>query len=225
MCLFAKMKVACPACGSEAEVNVVGSINADRRPDLRQKILNGDFQAVTCAECGAQFRLPPSFTYIDFGRNQWILAHPAFERHDWREFEQIARDIFNTAHGPHAPVIAQELGREITPKITFGWPALCEKLVCAEQNLDDVTLELVKLAVLRNVPNPPFSDTAELRLRAVEDDTLLFGWIEDESELSVTSLRVPRAVYDGLAGSSAWDPIRAELGSHIFADIACLLVA
>jgi hypothetical protein len=192
---------------------------------LRQQILDGDFQAVTCASCDVQFRLPPSFTYIDFKRIQWILAHPAFERHDWRAFEQVARDIFNTAHGPDAPETARELGREMSPKITFGWPALREKLVCAEQGLDDVTLELVKLAVIRRVPNPPFSDTAELRLRAVEEDTLLFGWIADESELSVTSLRVPRAMFDAVAGNSTWHSVRSELESHTLVDVACLLVA
>lgn len=35
----------CPACGAELEAETVASVNADRRPDLRDAILDGIFSA------------------------------------------------------------------------------------------------------------------------------------------------------------------------------------
>ena len=45
MSLFNPAAAQCPNCGTAQDVQLVGSINADRRPDLRQQILDRTFQA------------------------------------------------------------------------------------------------------------------------------------------------------------------------------------
>jgi hypothetical protein len=225
MSLFTTVRAICPECDTARDIEVVASLNADRRPDLRQQILDGTFQSLACAACGGQFRIPPSFTYIDFAREQWILAHPASELADWPEFDAQARSIFASAYGPGAPETAREIGRGITARITFGWPALREKLVCTELGLDDVTLELLKLALLRQVQNAPFADTSEMRLFTADDGDLVFGWLLDDSEQNSTSLHVPRAAYDAItADNASWAPLRDELRHHLLVDVASLLV-
>ena len=77
-CRFSKAwKSSCPACSQFVEFEAVYSVNADRRPDLRDEILAGTFQKEACPKCGESFRLTPELTYLDEERGQWIAAFPA----------------------------------------------------------------------------------------------------------------------------------------------------
>ncbi len=110
MSLFNQATVTCPHCAAQFDVAVVASINADRRPDLRQAILDGTFQAQTCDACGTVFRLPPNVSYVDVERGQWIMAYPADELENWAVLETHATEIFDAAYGPAAPAAAREIG-------------------------------------------------------------------------------------------------------------------
>jgi hypothetical protein len=224
MSLFTPVNAQCPACGTENELQVVGSVNADRRPDLRRQILDRTFQAATCTHCATKFRLPPLFTYVDFERNQWIQAHPSDEVAAWEEHEKDAQEIFDAVYGADAPEAAQEIGQAMNRRLTFGWPAVTEKLLCGELGLDDVTLELLKIAVLRSVPRPPLADGAELRLERAEDGKLVLSWMISATEARLNSLRIPRDVYDDIAGDAAWAELRHELTGHMFVDMNRLLI-
>ena len=67
MSLFREIKVHCPSCHEAVILDAVHSVNADRRPDLRDEILAGDFQRCQCNACQQPFRLDPSLTYLDVG--------------------------------------------------------------------------------------------------------------------------------------------------------------
>ncbi len=225
MSIFNRASAPCPACGTVKTLDVVASVNADRRPDLRDAILAGTFQAETCESCGAVFKFPPQMTYIDHGRNQWILALPARKVIHWPAAEAAAGTAFDTSFGSAAPKIAQELGRTLTRRVVFGWPALREKLRCQDAGLDDLCLELLKCAVLANVDGSPFTDDLELRLLAVEADALTLAWLDRTTELPTQSLRVPRALYDDIvADADGWRILRARFEGHPFVDIARAVV-
>jgi hypothetical protein len=215
----------CPQCGTENTIAVVSSLNADRRPDLRQAVLDGTFQSAKCGKCDEAFRVQPNFSYIDSARRQWILAHPADQVERWRELEDRAREVFDTGYGAGAPRIARDLGATMTARITFGWPALREKLVAAEAGIADTDLELLKLALLRQVPNPPLADQTELRLDRAEDDVLVLAWLDRDTEAVQRSLRVPRATLAEIAEDPAgWAAPRAELTDALFVDLDRMLV-
>lgn len=225
MSIFNGASAPCPVCDTVKTLDVVASVNADRRPDLRDEILAGTFQGVTCDACGAAFKFPPQMTYIDVGRGQWIMALPPSRLTVWPEAEAAARTVFATSFGDAAPKIARSIGARLAARVTFGWPALQEKLRCRDAGLDDVTLELVKTAILANVDGSPIADDLELRLLAVEDDTLVFAWLSMTTEASVNSLRVPRSVYDEIAAApDDWAEIRGQLDGRAFVDIARFLV-
>jgi len=225
MSLFNQATVTCPHCATQFEVDQVASINADRRPDLRREILDGVFQAQTCAHCGTVFRLPPSFSYLDVGHGQWIMAYPADELVNWPVLEAHAEEIFDTAYGAGAPAAARDIGAGLVPRITFGWPAIREKLLCPELALDDVTLELLKAAVMRTVQKPPFADSTELRLLGAADGGLTLAWLDSNTEATLASLRVPRDIYGDIEGDvAAWAGMRERLAGHGFADLNRLLV-
>jgi hypothetical protein len=225
MSLFETIQVACPQCQTEVSFGAVHSVNADRRPDFRQAILKGTFQRETCGQCGHAFRLEPQMTYLDIGRKQFILVRPAEAVGEWDALEDVARVLHAEMFGERAADEARELGRDLVVRVVFGWAALREKLLCAELGLDDVTLELVKLALLRSLDEVPLTDSTELRLAAVEGDELVFGWISATTEAAVETVRVPKSLYDEIrAAPQAWQTARDELASGAYVDLARLLV-
>src|SRR5579863_5352490 len=136
MSIFNRYSAQCPQCDAAVHVNLVASVNADRRPDLREQILHHQFQARVCDACGTEFRLPPRFTYQHFGQKLWVLVHPRTDLEHWQQLEAETAEVFATNYGADSPPMARQIGREISPRVVFGWPALREKLVAREAGLD-----------------------------------------------------------------------------------------
>src|SRR5690348_16409270 len=126
MSLFVNAHATCKQCGKETDVRLAASVNAARRPDLRQEILDGTFQAETCPACGARLRLPVHLSYLDIDRGQWILAESIDLLPQWRDVEAEAHDVFERSYGSGAPTIAQEFGAGLRPRLVLGWAALRE---------------------------------------------------------------------------------------------------
>ena len=215
----------CPACGEPFEASLAHSVNADRRPDLRDAILDGSFQVITCTHCNEQARIQPEMTYLDVGRDQWILTRAVDKIADWEDLEQQARQLYGQSFGKDAPGIVQALGARLQVRICFGWAALREKLLCAAWQLDDVILELVKLALIRTGPNLPLADDTELRLTDRSDSELVFVWMNAADETVVQQLTVPKELYDEIHEHRAdWEQPAAELSAGPFVDIHRMLV-
>jgi hypothetical protein len=226
MSLFRTFSVSCPSCGAAVEFSVVNSVNADRRPDLRDAILDGSFQRQNCPNCNDSFRVEPEFNYLDVGRNQWIAAFPLSKLGEWQQWEDHARVVFDKAFGAHASGPAQSIGADLKTRLTFGWAALREKLVAAEQGLDDVTLELCKIAMIRGLEDQPLANHTELRLYGFEEGDFVMGWIVATSEFPVDMMRVPRSLYDEIAADAeGWQELRNELSTGMFVDAQRLMIA
>ncbi|MET0429674.1 MAG: CpXC domain-containing protein, partial [Microvirga sp.] len=210
MSIFQTAQLTCPDCGARTEVQRCASVNADRRQDLRTAILDGTFQTAACSGCGARLRLPPHFTYLEVGRKLWIAAEPASEIETWPAIEAHVFQVYDRSFGLGAAPIAQELADGLLPRLVFGWAALREKLVCDELGLDDVTLELLKMSVVRSVDGSPMADGSELRLIGGDAGTLNLQWVVAETEATLAALSVPRGVYDAIAADPApWAAARA----------------
>jgi len=225
MSLFESAKAACPKCGTVHQFEVVASVNADRRPDLRAAILDGSFQREQCAKCKAEFVAPPMFTYFEVGGGWWILAQPAGFDEKWRDAAEIAREGFAKAYGANASAAAREIGTGLKVRVVFGWPALREKLLCGDLKLDDVELELLKMAIVRSSQDSPIGDDNELRLVGARGSELSLAWIVAATERSIATLDVPRATYDEIAADHGdWQAIREEIASEPYVDMNRLLL-
>ena len=99
MSLFYPVTLPCPSCKEPVEFQACGSVNADRRPDLRETIINGQFRRGTCGKCTTTFRLDPQLIYLDATRNQWIVAYPASRVGDWEQLEAETREAFAKSYG------------------------------------------------------------------------------------------------------------------------------
>jgi hypothetical protein len=225
MSLFSPIDHPCPTCSHKVKFLAVDSLNAGRRPDLRAAIIDGTFQQKDCPACGTTFRLEPVMTYLDVPRRQWILVQPPSALASWPAVEQQARWTFHKAFGAGTPAAARALGAELQVRVTFGWRALAEKLLCAEHGFDDVTLELLKCLLLRRIPEPPIADDVELRLTGVAEARLELAWISTKSDEALESLIVAREVLSDIASdATAWQPMRQMLDGGPFVDMHRLLV-
>jgi len=227
MSLFQTTPLPCPSCGKNVDFEAVHSVNADRRPDLREAIQDGTFQRQACGSCGTLFRLDPQFMYLDLERGSWIAAYPLDDLEHWREREAEVKDVFDHAFGSRAPAPARAIGSRLRPRLVFGWPALREKLAASQHGLDDVQLELLKIGLLRSGSAGPLGETTELRFLEVPVDgkqELALAWLDSRTADFVQGLRVPRQLYDDVAGErEAWQGLRSQLGEGPFVDLKRLL--
>jgi hypothetical protein len=212
MSIFEPMAVQCPACQGRFEISAVESVNADRRPDLRTAILDRSFQVQGCPRCKEQFRLDPAFNYLDVGRGQWFSVQPLRQLPEWIESEDEAVAAFARAYGDKATGPAREIGKSLRARLVFGWAAVREKIIAADSQLDDVTLELLKLALIQGLGNVPLRAGNELRLDSVEEEFLEFEWIRTDTDQTVERMRVPQAMYDGIVNDpDPWAVLRKAL--------------
>jgi hypothetical protein len=220
MSLFHSINVDCPFCKDTVTVMAAGSVNADRRPDFREAILEDRFQDTTCGTCNKSFRLQPEFNYLDAGRGQWIAAMPAARMPGYLQAEDDVAELFDRSYGKGAPKAAQGVGSALKMRLTFGWPAIREKLLAREHDLDDTVLEMLKLDLLRELASAPLSPGIELRLVGLTGHVMGFAWIETQSEKAIEQFTLARSWYDGITTSAeAWSATRDRLTNGAFVDM------
>ncbi|NSY37475.1 CpXC domain-containing protein [Leisingera sp. ANG59] len=222
MSLFHPVNLVCPHCEAPVTMMAVGSVNADRRPDLREDILKDRFQDNECGACGESFRLQPQFNYLDAGRGQWIAAMPASRLRDHLELEDESQALFDTSYGAQAPAAAREVGSGLAVRLTFGWPAVREKLLVRQLGLDDAIVEMTKLHILRSVESVPMAEGIELRLVDTDEeaDGYVFAWLETASEKYIEYMTVPTELYRAIQGNpEGWAAVRSRLEDGCFVDM------
>ena len=227
MSIFRTVRLACPSCGAGVDFQAVSSVNADRAPHLRRQIVDETFQREECAACGTSFRLAPKFSLIDHGRDAWIAVLPASERAEWPEHEQAAAASFERAYGAGASPNIRKMGSSMRRRLVFGWAALREKLLAQDLHLDDLALELTKMALLRSAGSAPIGAGTELRLLGGDATRLAFGWLLASDESLVEGLEIERAAYQEVAGDTSgdWAELRADFEGALFVDMGRLTIA
>jgi len=218
--------VTCPSCEEQITVTLAESVNADRRPDLRQDIIEGTFQVVACGECNAEILMDPVLNYLDMERGQWFSVQPAQRLGDWVAVEDEAGETFDLAYGGKASEQAREIGAALSPRLVFGWPALREKLLIDDAELEDSILELTKLAMIHGLPGAPLQAGVEMRLVDMQEDGgLVFQWADMFSGEVLETLVAPRALYDSIIDApEAWAEMKTAVADGLFVDIQKLFV-
>ena len=214
----------CPHCEqSITGFDVVFAVNVESCPEHREGILDGSFQTATCGSCEKTIRLDPEFSYMDFQRGQFISVRPAIELQKWPEIEAEVKRTYKIAYGIEASPEARKIGEKLAVRAVFGWPALREKIVLHELEIDDIDLELVKALVLRSEKNMPLTDDVELRLIEANEETLNMAWLDSSKESHVIHLEVPRELLNQVK-SDSFQSLRDEFNDVAYIDINRLLV-
>ncbi len=225
MSLFTTIQAKCPVCGVDSSFDLVHSVNADRRPDLRAEIVDRTFQQLQCPSCGDLFRVEPQFTYLHIAKKQFLTVMPSTGLANWADLEHRGQAAFERFYGPGSDPVAAQIGGELTTRVAFGWEAAHEKFVAADAGIDDVTLELAKLALLRTQNDLPVGLDGALRLVGVDEaQNLVFGLFASGSEAVTSELRVPRTLLDEIDAEAAWLPLREKITAGPFVDMLRLVI-
>ncbi|MCV2864952.1 CpXC domain-containing protein [Defluviimonas sp. WL0075] len=219
MSMFSTLPVACPNCGTENEMDIFQSVNADRRPDLKAAILDGRFQTKPCTSCATEFRPDPDFNYLDSAAGIWVSARPIAALGQWDAEIAKAADDFALAYGDRAGEAAREIGRNLKARLTFGWPAIREKILIADAGLDDVAIETVKLVILQTRSGNILQEGAELRLIDADDARLTFAWVSIGGGETLQSFAAQRELHDAVRDGEDWAETRTGLSGDLFVDI------
>ncbi|KHA50859.1 CpXC domain-containing protein [Sulfitobacter geojensis] len=220
MSLFETTSIQCPVCDTITNFQAAGSVNADRRPDLREAILDNTFQNVTCPSCNEAMRLEPVVNYLDVELGLWLAAYPPRQIGDYLKLEDEVQALFDESYGSASSASAQDVGAGLQPRLTFGWPATREKLFLRMEGLDDVVIEMLKLDLLRRLPEAPLRPGVELRVTSVTETTLGFVWIETASEEILQAFECNKALLAEIEGNlDAWAEVRSGLTQGLFVDM------
>ena len=224
MSIFQTVKTRCPMCDAEVSFELVHSVNAGRRPDLRAAILDRSFQRMPCPGCGHTFRMAPEFSYLDVGRKQFIAVYPADKLAQWGDYERRTQASFAKAYGPGSG--AEKLGAQMQARCVFGWGALNEKLIAADEGIDDRTLELAKIAVMRSLDSMSLGVDREFRCVGTTKTEFVVGWLRTSTEELDGELAIPRSLLaDVEADAAAWAELRAQVVGPMFVDYQRAMLA
>jgi hypothetical protein len=225
MSLFQSRTVNCPACGTPKVADIFYSINADRRPDLRAEVIERTLQVQVCDACQSDFRIEPEFVYLDMGRSQWLAVHPFGDMGKWETIVPADQAAFDKSYGPSSSPGAQEIGKDLAVRVAFGWAAFREKLIIQQASLDDVEVELLKLAILRQQNNAPLSQTVEMRVVDVVDDHLVVAWLDAVADTVVETMIVPLDAYETIAqDTDGWAELRSDIRTNAFQDMQRMMM-
>ncbi len=217
MSRFEMTMLTCPACGTTTDFQVASSVNADRRPDLRDEILADTFQKVNCPSCGKGLRLEPMLNYLDVESGLWLAVYPSRQIARFLTLEDEAYALFVQSYG--ASDATRAIGGLLQPRVVFGWPGLREKLLLRQNKLDDLLVEMLKLDLMRRLPQAPMRPGVELRVVDLDERALVFAWIETTSETVLQQFQADRALLTEICNNmDGWTGIGERLTNGLFVD-------
>ncbi len=128
--------VTCPKCSQQSESQVLCSANTAGKPEIRSLLMKDKLFAWKCPKCGFQTQLLHPFLYNDLANRFMIYYIPKAEK------RSIADEKLETEYSD-----LSEIKKRVVPTVN----ALKEKITLFQKDLNDMAMELAKLAVLRVV--------------------------------------------------------------------------
>lgn len=130
--------IVCPMCGEMSRSQIYTSINPTVNKSLRAKALDGSLFAWSCPECSYKARLNYPVLYNDMKNRFMVYMIPRIDRFQLCD-EELEEKYSNL--------------RRISKRIVPSFNAFKEKLFIFESGLDDMAVELTKLAIGKTVSN------------------------------------------------------------------------
>lgn len=143
-------EIICPQCNAVTEGKLYTSINATNNPHLRNEVLEEKIFDWTCHACGHKARLTYPLLYNDMKRRFMVYLIPDIDRFQLADNE--LEEEFNNLKG-------------IRKRLAPNFNTFKEKIFIFENGLDDMAVELTKLAISESVAR-------KLKLREVTEGYL-----------------------------------------------------
>ena len=128
--------VVCPMCGELGKAEIYTNVNVTKHPDFRERVLEGGLFAWSCPSCGYQARLTYPILYNDMKNRFMVYLIPKIDRFQLcdKELEETYSNI-----------------RNISKRVVPDFNAFKEKIFIFDSRLDDMAVELTKVAISQTV--------------------------------------------------------------------------
>src|SRR5262245_13982657 len=194
MGVYHRYEVICAVCEGRFTANLVNAVNVTRFPALKTRLLQRTLNRARCRHCGNVSIIEKPFFYSDFKRKQFIAVYPRKERH----FYKRASDQTQAVFGAFAALKYSDPKKS---RIVFGLEVLREKVVAADNDIDDHVLELLKLYVIREHPFLIERQRLRITLNSLDSERIEF-YCTFDLERDFFKLYVPRAFLGTLRGAT-----------------------
>jgi hypothetical protein len=186
--------IQCPECKGQQDEVLYDSLDVGSEPELRKQLIENRLNAVTCASCGAVFRVDKNLLYHDSTAGWMIYLQPGDPEHP-REavdaFDSVLRDLQGVMpSGSKFPEVDLVLTRI----------ELVERVFVREAGLDPKVLEYVKYLVYTQNLDQFMPETHELLFNGQEstEENLCFVVKNVQDGKLETLLQYKRETYDSL---------------------------
>lgn len=128
--------VVCPMCGELGKAEIFTSVNTTAHPELREKVLDGGLFSWECPSCNYVARLTYPILYNDMKNRFMVYFIPKIDRFQLcdKELEEKYNNL-----------------RNISKRIVPDFNSFKEKIFIFESGLDDMAVELTKVAISQTV--------------------------------------------------------------------------
>ena len=134
-------ELACPKCGNKHQVKKYSLINVTEKPDMKEKILKNRIFYFDCDHCDLIAPLTYDSYYLDSKKKLLLLLSPSVTP----ELEDEMKNWENK--------------KEFTKRIVDNINDLKEKIMIADNHLDDRVIEIIKIQYLRQLEREMVNDT------------------------------------------------------------------
>ena len=128
--------VVCPMCGELGKAEIYTSVNVANHPAFRAKVLDGELFSWVCPSCGYHARLTYPILYNDMKNRFMVYLIPKIDRFQLcdKELEEKYSNL-----------------RNISKRVVSDFNSFKEKIFIFESRLDDMAVELTKVAISQTV--------------------------------------------------------------------------
>lgn len=139
-----KEKIACPYCGHEQDFMSYINIDVDIEPDMKEKIMSDEIFTFTCEECGKKALMAFPCLVSDMEKKYifWLIAN-----FDDEQKKALDDDLAASMKNDEDRKFAEGYTRRIVGSIN----ELKEKILIADEGLDDRVIEVMKILCINEV--------------------------------------------------------------------------
>ena len=146
----------CPKCGHRHQLKKYSLINVTEKPDLKEKILKNHVFYFDCENCDLVAPLTYDSYYLDSKKKLLILLSPSVT-------PKLEEEMKNW-----------ENRKDLTKRIVDNINDLKEKIMIADNHLDDRVIEIIKIQYLRQLERELVNDTLMNLLFDYSDQGMCF---------------------------------------------------
>ena len=216
------VKIKCPFCASKQSSLVWNSINCTTDPDLREQLMAKKVNQISCNKCHADITLNEDLLYHDM-KNMFMI---------WLKFSIKKEEDIKLS--PAIRLLKMFQSQKYKYRLVKTSNQLIEKIFIFENNLNDLSIEIIKISMFSNyeIENFPIEDRVYFqRINKKSNNSsemvfILFDKSSNREEMIIdysiyleTNDKVQKYLFQNPENNSNWVLINKSFAMKVMADI------